>query len=861
MKKLFSILVLFSLVLVNSSVIGTNADIDEYEKFSLNLDTSSPTIDQNKLSPLSIDQEHVHSIGTQVTFPWMVQQGDFLEWYIRIVYNGQSFLKEVPVDISDFRDKFLKHPEYGEIISFNVDGDPEDDVEVIVGFYWSLIRDENGNDVKSLEKRTQVRLLQSGNYISDSDGSFEVWSELHVNYGLIKNVKSYSSPFADVLNRVLNKMERFPKITNLLSIILSHCCVTTKRETFQPLVVDDSDSFSLGSGFRSPAGETIPRYVEKRFAFGRDSLFSPTIYQQSMDPGSAKGISSIELLYGYQAYEAQSQEPSYDIGFAVGYDPAVYVKTKFVPRNGFVYYFFNDESSRSDETTVSFIADINKGSGESSSLSLLFEDIDQSLAVDGRWMCLDVNITHDNEPFGGSMHYLGSHQFTIDVLLDTPLFAEKIQLDRLPTLLDISWDFDLDFVLVPLVYLNARGEFDIDMNEQIGSISIFYPVTSQLPQESVFLRVPQGLPRSTHVEAEASVQLDIGNMQSSSNYVQGHISHECSESVPIIEAFLPEADVGIPLDSGDEPIVRITDIPARSGIDGKLYWNRLQGSVTLTRNSDGPPDPIEVQLSYGNYSVKDTLQLRNGYVDTAFHLAEAGYFSLDTSKEVVSNNLVLQNVKTGNGIELSIGAASADDFRVDWNLAGGLEELSLNDIKFKGLIDRIKDLVLNLHYQGKSTSLSLDWDLGEEGIFKVAVEQEEDLFIDFSQFGLNSSTIFFDGGLTISELIELDLSWKWQQGEGSEGGSVDPGYFSINKYNDESILKNVDLVFIYMDSYGINLTLSDLQFYLDLEWWKGDRLLPYIWLDYEVSSSEFDVDLLWTNRNGETSWYQNVEEW
>ena len=851
MKKMFSILVLFSLLLVNSSVIGTNLEADEINSFFSNEETLTPKI-----------KENVHSIGTQVEYPWMLQQSDFLEWYIRIVYNGESFLKEVPIDTTDFKDKFLKHPEYGEIIRFNVDNDPEDDVEVTVGCYWSIIRDENGNDVKSLEKRTQVRLLQSGNYISDADGSFELWSELHVNYGLIKNsALSQSSNRNSLLHSILSEFSRFTLLTKILSTIFSKFEYVDEEHQIEPIVADDSDSISLGSGYRSPSGESIPRYIEKRFAFARESLFSPTIYQQIIDPGSSKGISSLDILYGYQAYKAQSQEPSYDIGFAIGYDPAVYVKTKFVPRNGYIYYFFNDDSSRSDETVVSFIADLNEGSGESSSLSLLFERIDSSLAYDGRWMCFDVNITGDNEPLGGSLLYLGSHQFTIDILIDTPLFAEKIKFEELPTLLDISWDFDFNLAFTPYVYVNARGEFDIDMDKQIGCISVFYPVIDQISEECIFLRIPQGLPRSTHVEAEAALQIDINNLQSSSNYVRGHLSHECSEMVKEIEAFLPEIDLGIPIDSGDEPIVRITDIPARSGFDGTLYWNKLQGSILLTRNSDGPPDPIDLQLSFGNYSIQDTLQLRNGYAQTGFRLAESGYFSLDTSDEILSNNLILENDVTGNGIELAVEAVSADDFRVDWNLGGGLEELSFDDIKFKGLIDRIKNLVLNLHYQGKSTEFTLDWDLGEEGTFLIAVEQEEDLVIDFSDFGLNSSMIYLDGGLTISNLIQLDMSWKWKQGEGSDSGAVDPGYFSINKFNDESILKNVDFEFIYMESYGVRLTLSDLQFYLDFEWWKGDRLLPYVWLDYEVSATEFDVDLLWKNANGETQWYENVEEW
>jgi len=862
MKKMFFIVVLFILLFVNATALSSSIDYNEEQNnFEDQIFSSTNKNNEELFEDTTENANHIPKINTQVTFPWMLQQGDFLEWEIRIQYHGQTFRKEIPVDTTNFKDKFLKHPEYGEIVRFDVDNDLDEDVEVKVGCYWSVIRDDEGNDVKSLEKRTQFRVLPGG--VSDTDASFEVWSELHVNYGLIKksvHIHPYQTPIEDFLNRLLVKFDTCPVLSTVLSTLLT-MYQSFIQPSVQPTVADDSDSFAFGSGFRSPAGEPIPRYVDKKFAFARESLFSPTIYQHSMDPGSSKGISKIELLYGYQAYESCIQQPTFDIGFSIGYDPAVYVKTKFIPKNGYVYYFFNDESSRTDETLVSFVADINEGVGEGSSLSLLFNGIDQSLACDGRWMCLDVNVANDNEPLGGSVQYWGSHQFNIDVLLDTPLFAEKIAFEQLPTLLDMSWDFDLNVKLTPVINLDARGVFDITMDKQIGSISVYYPVTEQLNKESIFLRIPQGLPRSTHLEARAGLNLDINNMQASSNYVRGHISHECSEMIPVIEAYLPEGEIDLPIGSGDGPIVKITDIPARSGITGKLYWNKLKGSVSLTRNSDGPPDPIAVQLSYGDYTVQDILEIQNGYIETSFHLADSGYFSLDTSREVLSNYLTLENTQTGDGLQLSLDAASADDFRVDWDFAGGLQDLSFDTINFNGLIDRIENLVLNLDYQGKSTSFSLDWDLGQVGTFEVMVDQEEDLYLDFSQFGMNSSTFYFDGGLTLSDLIQVDMSWKWQQGEGSGDGAVDPGRFSINKNNAVSILKNVDFVFVYMDSYGVNLTLSDLKFYLDLEWWKGDKLLPYVWLDYEVSSSEFDVDLLWTNRDGETNWHDNVEEW
>ncbi|MGC9385092.1 MAG: hypothetical protein ACP5D6_10875, partial [Kosmotogaceae bacterium] len=112
-----------------------------------------------------------------IDLPWIKSNTGLLEWWVRLEYNGEAFQEQVPVNINDFQEKFLKHPEYGEHIFFDVDDDPEDDIEVIVGFYWSIIKDADGNDVKSLEKRFRVRQLETGDYVDDPNGELEVWSE------------------------------------------------------------------------------------------------------------------------------------------------------------------------------------------------------------------------------------------------------------------------------------------------------------------------------------------------------------------------------------------------------------------------------------------------------------------------------------------------------------------------------------------------------------------------------------------------------------------------------------------------------------------------------------------------------------
>ena len=46
----------------------------------------------------------------KVELPWIGRQSmsDLLEWYIRIRYKGQDFIKEVPITVHDFEEKFKK---------------------------------------------------------------------------------------------------------------------------------------------------------------------------------------------------------------------------------------------------------------------------------------------------------------------------------------------------------------------------------------------------------------------------------------------------------------------------------------------------------------------------------------------------------------------------------------------------------------------------------------------------------------------------------------------------------------------------------------------------------------------------------
>jgi len=797
---------------------------------------------------------------TSVEVPWSSEHMSLLEWWIRITYNGETFEQQVPINLSDFRDRFLKHPEYGEILRFNVDADPEDDVEVIAGIYWSIITDADGKEIASLETRCRSRLLEGGSYLSDADGDFQLWSELHVNYGLIKTQKS---------NLALSKFSvLYPRLPEKIKTILNSFerVLNALQTTFPEFpwmnpepIPNDTDSISIGVGYRSKDGEEIPRYIEKRFAFARDQIFSPTLFQHIVDPGSSKGKGSVELLYGFQAFQAGASTPNYDIVFSVDFTPAVYLKTKFRPLQGYVYYYFNQDSQRFDTTTITFSSTILKGSGENVNLSLEFEEIDESLGYSGRWMMFDVDVLGDHNLFGGKFRYEASHAFDVGITLNSDQFEERMKISAFPREVDVSWDLNVQLTLPPNLFAHANGFVDISMSENIGGLTLFYPTIPDLLSESVFVELPDGLPRSTRFEAEASLSLNVNDLQDLGNSMFGRLAHECSENIQRIQVYLP--DMSLPVQELDSPILQISEIPSFAEARGRLYWNRLEGNAYIYRSTEGPPDPVEIQLAYGNYTLHDVLEIREGYIDTDFKISEAGYLGIDSSDQIVGNTLTVMNQESKSGLTVAFSEVSADDFRADWDFDTSGERLKINDFSLSGLIDTIQGLQVSLNYQGKQTAVSLDWVLGQTGNFAIVVDQEDDFTLSFDDFGLDSSSMFLGGSVTLAEQISFDMEWKWKQGADDGSGSVDPGSFSINKYSQTPYIKHFDLCFTYQNRYGVNLSFDNLWFYLDFQWWKGDRLLPYVWLDYEVSAQDFDLALLWTNAEGETQWYDHVEDW
>ena len=889
-------------------------------------DLLSSSVD-NYLSATKENFEPVKKNTEPVDIPWMNKNSaDLLEWWVRFEYKGQTFDRNVDISIADFTDKFLKHPEYGEILFFDLDEDPDDDVEVIIGFYWSIIKYPDRDDARSLEFRFRVRQLPDGG-ISDDYAGLDVWSELRVNYGLIKNPAGKSKSISDnnlfnnqpILSKLFEKLQNFREkhkfgiIENLLNNLIERFNRNNNYNDNNNILAtsnNDVDYISIGSGYRSTEGERIPNLVEKRFSFAKSynynwreegNLFNPTIFEHELYDVTSPD--PIELLYGFQAYDGNTDTKKLDVAFSTEFEPPVYLRTKYIPTEGYVYYNFDQKSARYSPTDIIFTADVFAGQAVSvPRLILTLDKIETGdLAKSSSWFSMDVNGIH-------GFKYEASEKFDVGIKVDIPdRFEEKIEIKGLPKSVECSWGIDeLDFTILPNSFTASLDVFaetimsssidkltvfypktDLDapdapfleiddipssqrvsagggvslskgtyldvglsghaglaMSGSIGDLTVYYPKKDQMTEpDTRFITIPQGIPSSISASASGNVHVNLNNLMDQGNYVSGSVTHDMSSNFDEIDIYAP---LSFDPDAVD-PIVKFTDIPSYVNSNGILYWGKLQGEFHSNRGSAGNPDPIVIDLEYGDYSVYNKLEIRDGSIDSRFHVATDGYLFLDTSKRMLGDELLFEDKANNHKLDISIDEVSADNLYANWDVSGSGQDLKINSLDFDGIVDTLKDLELNLRYQGKNARLDLDWQLGSQGCIVVDAYQDEPLHIDFD-LGENIEGVDFNGYVTLPINPHFDVIWKWHQG----ASPSDPGYFKINEYSNEISIDDMHVYATYQDAWGAEVTLQNAAIYVCVEWyWINLRL--YLWPVIEYTGIlDFDVLL-----NGE--WYDVID--
>lgn len=882
------------------------------ESNTILLNNLRTTVNKYMSADENIYKNNVKSTGSDVTYPWShpLPAGDFLNWWIRVNYSGQTFEKQIDMSTTEFKER-LKHPWRYDTISFDVDGDSKNDIDVYYSVYVSKIVNLNeGINAKSLESRLMVRT----DGIKDRTAQLEVWSEIHLNYGLIKNSKSrdispiFGGKFGLLMNKLIEKLRTvseklgFTRLLNLFNKLSSYSQKENNNDNSGiGTLQDDNDYLSIGVGVRSPQGGNIPLFFEKRFAFGKDNIFQPVIFEHELMQLASK--SPLDLIFGFQSYKAGSTNPTFDIAFSIEFNPAFYIRTQFIPLSGYIYYNFDTGSEYNQEQKITFSANVIKGLGDGVDLSLIFDEIDSTMV--GNWLSFDLTLS----PVG--FVYKASKKFNIGILVSSPIFSGKVKLNNIPTKATLGFDVDATFdhqgnelfvsfgggvslnmdsnlgsivVYYPklgpdepdvtflkvsgipssqslsaeaslymkndtMLTVRPEGHISLTMSSPLSKIETYYPKANSSDPDAMFITVPNGIPSSTTVGVEAELYVDLDNFSNIDNYAYGRIYRTSSSNIQAIDGYLPGAS---------KPIVKITDIPASSEVKGKLEWNKLQGYAYAARTSAGGPDPIEINLEFGSATINNYLEIGDGHIDAQFHLAQAGYFGFDTANEMIGDTLTIGNTETGNSLTIHVGKVSADNLWASWDLDTTQNPIQVEDLALSGDLSLFEDFQISAVLQGKNMHFEGDWNVGEEGKLSFDFTQDQPVQIIFDDLFPNNPKYKLSGGVIINQDFHFDIKWRWKQGE--EQG--EHGYFKINEDTNDP---NFDWIFVnftytpdgYSEpQYGVEVGGTNVGLIVWSEWWKEpNHMLPHIWW-YVYIQGNFYMNLLW---NGD--WYDNVQTW
>ena len=854
----------------------------------------------------------------EIQYPWHLDTsklGDFVEWIIHVNYKEPSgpdkyFQKEIIISPLNFRDRFLEHPWHYEMLAFDTNEDGIDDLEVYYSVFISMLTNvPEAIDTKSvrtcLKVRTEDMLVR--------EAKLEVWSELKFNFGLIKDISRThertlftNNEIGKILNRLyLNFIDKLgirqlSPLANLLNIFFDHKTrldVQSGENNKFESAASDNDWLAMGIGVVSPEGVNIPLYYEKYLNVAKENIFSPMIFEHEL-----KQVGSHEplgLLFGFQAGH-ENQGATNDVAFEIDFDPAFHIRTQFIPLSGYIYYYFDSGSGYSNNPSITFTT--NGFGGDNVELSLIFDDT-TPLASAKNWMSFDVKWL--------GFDYKANKKHTVSVLLTSPSFSSKLKVNGMPTSASFGFDADLSFqyqqgqlldvkgtaslqldmssdldgltlyypelsanepkvefvkiTSIPksqdlsahtelyikngsMTMLRGLGYVDFTMSSSLGSIKTYYRKAEPTDPDKLFIDIPYGIPASQRIGAVAELYIDLDDFSNVNNYVYAKGYRTASGNIQEISGYLP---------GETSPIVKITEIPSNTEGKAKLEWNRLRGYAYAHRYTTGPPDPIDVNIDIGTFSIYNHFELRDGHIDLNFHLAEDGYLGFDTSRNMIADTLQITDSSSGNQLNLGANNVDADNLWLDWNLDLNEDPIQIEDLGFSGGISLLEDFVLEATYEGNYMNFDMDWAVGDEGEISLDFNQEDPIEINLDDLFPDDTTFDIGGGVTISEDFHFDIKWNWVRGD--ETG--EHGYFKINEDTNQPNFDWIGISFTYTPigydepQFGIQVGGYNIAVIVFMEWWKHpSQWLPNIWW-YVYITGNFYLHLLW-----EGEWYYDVDE-
>ena len=558
------------------------------ETYPINLPTESPEVNTQVFEGITnaVDKYLSKEGGTfniknseefkNVQYPWSdraLSAGDFVDWIIFVDYNDNHFEKEVDITPREFLE-MLDNPYYTKQIYFDVDENGLNDLRVDYNAYISQIYNaEEGISVSSIETCLDIDTSD----IVDRTAKLEVLSEIRFNYGILTArsrdastplLEKFATLFAQLFERIKERIQniKFRPFKNILEILLSRLQKSSERysEPDIGILADEDDHINIGVGVASPAGETLPIYFTKRFAIAKENILKPIIFEHELEESSKEPLA---LIFGFQVIDGGTGSTEYDVSFSIEFDPAIYIRTQFIPRGGYVYYSFDGDSSNNGRTLVSFYSNIlTLGADEENIEIVLVFDSTQSIASSGNWMSFDIT----KNPIG--VEYKANTRFDIGLLVSSPVLSAKLKFVGIPVHIRSYLDFDFNVYVDPDVEFDAdaTASLNLEMSSDLDDIILYYPKLTSEEPDVEFIKVSD-IPQDQVLEAHTDLYFYNGSMITAEG--NAYVKLEMSSDLGDISVFYPKAD---PEDEDEICISIPNGFPGyqKVGATAKLYMDR-----------------------------------------------------------------------------------------------------------------------------------------------------------------------------------------------------------------------------------------------------------------------------------------------
>jgi len=766
--------------------------------------------------------------------------------WITIEYNGQTYSKQVSITLQGIRGK-LTDPLYRTPIKFDVDADPDYDMEAGFGFFRYGIDEclEDGSVKNHAAWATAFDFRQIGNWLDDQYGELEVWQEFHVNLAAIKNKGNNqqvsSSPHSTVVQKKTMTGSPLVKLINRinqhrlqvgfapLSAPVNNMVLNGESEPTIPAVPlpASEDYIVTRVGYRSRAGDKIPLQFEKTFAVDRAGIFRPAIFQHEMNPHDVIGTAGMDVLFGFQVFQQGMSNPAYDIEFCVNFEPACYVVTQLTPLSGKIFFYYHNLGI-DDPLDITFSSNLLKGGSTAEeenstfSLTLSLDDVD-GMAGPGKFMAFDLHVIGDSSPLGGHFTYWASDKFNAAVTANSPWFKEKIEVKGIPKKAVFSWGVDAELEIVQGEMIDAviEGFVDLTMSDSLDNIILYYPKGDPENPDVTCFKVSD-IPSSRQLRAGASLTIDNGSMLKLD--IGGFVSHTMSSQLGDITLYWPKADpcdpdavmAYVPGGSFSQSGKTSAEATLYVDSDPDNFWtndqNYFRGKVERTASSDFgrinfylPNIDIPILEVYnvpGNALGKGKFWWNQLKADVYANRQASGGQKDPIKLNLVFSDLLISNeLRIGNG-HLDLGCKFAED---------GYFELDTSNDMLNNTFE-ISNLATGHGLTIDAGTISaeqfkVDWELDTSGeqiqLENMAVQGE---LTAFRNFGVD---IEYDGDV-------IDFEGDWSMGES--------GAFEIDYYQNDPIRFDFDLDDISedIDFHGYVELKNDLHFDMSWKWKQGE---------------------------------------